>query len=81
MFKQRTARAGWLVGPALILIIGPLSAQQPAPALPSTALRYGVFKVTFAPEGAFTLQGQGWPTFTGTWKNEGGELTLGRPTR
>lgn len=31
---------------------------------------------SFGTDGAFTLQGQGWPTFKGTWKTEPGALTL-----
>ena len=44
--------------------------------LPSVNLKYGAFLMRFAPDGAFTLAGKGWPSFTGTWKSEGGELTV-----
>jgi outer membrane protein assembly factor BamB len=49
-------------------------AQQPA--LPSKNLVYGAFVIRFAPDGAFTLQGTGWPGFTGTWTRDGEEITV-----
>lgn len=49
--------------------------QAPAP-LPSTMLQYAAFKARFAPDGAFRLEGTGWPTFTGTWKAERDEVTV-----
>jgi outer membrane protein assembly factor BamB len=45
-------------------------------ALPSSNLRYAGFVMRLAPDGVFTLKGQGWPPFTGTWKAESGELIL-----
>jgi outer membrane protein assembly factor BamB len=44
------------------------SAAQPAPALPSSPMAFGAFSVTFDANGTFTLQGQGWPTFRGSYK-------------
>lgn len=54
----------------------PALAQQPGPTLPGSNLQYGAFFVRFAPDGVFTLQGQGWPSFSGTWKSERDELTV-----
>jgi outer membrane protein assembly factor BamB len=51
-------------------------AAQPASPLPAHPLVFGFFRATFAPGGAFSLAGQGWPSFDGTWKAEGAELTL-----
>lgn len=70
------ARGIWLtVG--LIALAGAASrAQQTAEPLPSSALKYAAFTVRFAADGALTLQGPGWPTFTGTWKNDRDEVTL-----
>ena len=48
-------------------------AQQTLPASPLT---YGAFTMRLAPDGVFTLNGQGWPPFNGTWKTDGKELTL-----
>ena len=44
--------------------------------LPSTQLHFAAFVAKFASDGGFTLEGQGWPTFIGTWKAEQGEVTL-----
>ena len=49
---------------------------QASGSLPSTPLHYSSFVATFASDGAFRLQGQGWPTFTGTWTAQQGEVTL-----
>ena len=57
---------------ALTLVV--VTAQQPA--LPGTPLQYAAFKARFAPDGAFSLQGPGWPSFSGTWKAEASDVTL-----
>jgi len=38
------------------------------PTMPSGTLRYREFTMRLAPDGAFELQGTGYPTFKGTWK-------------
>jgi hypothetical protein len=53
---------------------------QQASAIPSTPLHYGFFTLTFSVDGAFTLQGQGWPTFDGSWTANKDELTVVTPT-
>ncbi len=53
----------------------PIGMQQ-QPSLPSTPLHFAAFVLTFGSDGAFTMQGKGWPTFTGTWKAEQGEVTM-----
>ena len=58
------------------LAVVAIVAQQPASVLPSSTLQYGAFKARFASDGTFTLQGQGWPTFSGTWKGERDEVTI-----
>src|SRR3982751_6995730 len=40
----------------------------PQPGVPSGMLRYREFTMRLAPDGAFELQGTGYPTFKGTWK-------------
>ena len=45
------------------------SARQSA-ALPSTPLTFGFFTARFDPAGMFTLEGEGWPPFKGTWSVE-----------
>jgi outer membrane protein assembly factor BamB len=49
---------------------------QQSASLPSTPLHFASFVAYFAADGAFRLQGPEWPTFTGTWKAEQGEVTL-----
>ena len=54
-----------------------LGAQGPT--LPPTPITFGFFTARFAPGGAFTLEGDGWPTFTGTWALEASEVRLATP--
>ena len=54
-------------------------AQQPAPSLPSDPLHFANFAARFAADGAFTLEGPGWPTFKGTWKADGAEIEILTP--
>src|SRR5215203_3651546 len=68
--------AGVLAVAGLLAASGPSLAQQPSPAVPLKPLRYAGFTLSFKPEGGFTLQGKGWPTFIGTWKADNDELTL-----
>ena len=76
MLIQPSGRVSWvIVGAVMFTVASPLARQTAAP-LPSSSLQYGAFKIRFAPDGAFTLQGQGWPTFAGTWKSERDELTV-----
>jgi outer membrane protein assembly factor BamB len=58
------------------LTIAVTSARQAGPQLPTSALQYRNFKAQFAPDGAFTLAGPGWPTFKGTWTREKDEITI-----
>ncbi len=60
----------------ITVAVAAASAQQPTPAIPSTPLRYGAFTLKLSPDGAFALNGQGWPPFKGTWKAEQDELTI-----
>ena len=62
----------------LIALASPAPAQPAAQtsALPSAPLKYRDFATRFEPGGGFSLQGPGWPAFTGTWKVVGDELTL-----
>ena len=53
--------------------------QQGSSMLPSKPLHYGFFTLKFATDGTFALEGQGWPTFNGTWKVANDELTLLTP--
>jgi outer membrane protein assembly factor BamB len=72
--RASVTRFGCAAGAVLVLSLAAL-AQQASP-LPNTPVRYGAFTLRFAPDGAFTLQGQGWPPFKGTWKADGIEVTI-----
>ena len=48
------------------------------PPLPTAPIVFGVFSATFAANGTFVLQGQGWPTFRGTFKTDVKDPTAGR---
>jgi outer membrane protein assembly factor BamB len=54
--------------------------QQATPASPpSSLLRFRDFTMRFAPDGAFELQGVGYPTFKGTWKADGRDVEIIAP--
>ena len=50
--------------------------QAPIPASP---LEYGFFTLQFSADGGFSLKGEGWPTFAGTWTREGQEVVVRTP--
>jgi outer membrane protein assembly factor BamB len=66
-----------LLAGACLVMAATVTARQPQ--LPSTPLTYGFFTVRFGADGAFVLEGQGWPTFKGTWKAAGEEIELETP--
>ena len=51
-------------------------AGQTAVQIPSDTLTYRDFRARFAADGTFTLQGPGWPPFSGTWMAAAGEVTF-----
>jgi outer membrane protein assembly factor BamB len=53
-----------------------VASQQPAPTLPSSPLRFGVFVARFGADGSFLLEGQGWPPFKGVWKSDADRIEL-----
>ena len=61
---------------ALALALSGVVAQQGSPSLPEGNLRYGAFTARFAADGTFSLEGQAWPTFTGTWTRDGEIIVL-----
>ena len=44
--------------------------------LPDTPLTFGAFDATFRADGTFSLEGQGWPSMTGSWRAEAAEVLL-----
>jgi outer membrane protein assembly factor BamB len=67
-----------LVAVAPLLFMATAVARQ-APELPSTPLVFGFFTARFEPNGNFTLEGQGWPAFRGTWTQQVAEIQLATP--
>src|SRR5215510_15082827 len=52
------------------------ASQQADVQLPSIPLKFGAFAARFDSDGAFKLEGAGWPTLSGNWKRTGDELEL-----
>ena len=63
---------------AVLVSTQAVASSQPPP-LPSVPMQFGFFRVSFHSDGTFLLEGQGWPTFSGTWKLDGDEVTLHAP--
>jgi outer membrane protein assembly factor BamB len=59
-----------------LLAAGQAGTAPQAGVLPETPLTFGAFKATFARDGTFVLEGQGWPPFKGTWKAVGDAVEL-----
>ena len=74
--------AGVALGAALLASVGSAVAAPQAStagrgqAIPAAPLTFGAFTVTFGPAGAFSLEGQGWPAFKGTWSAAGGAVEI-----
>src|SRR5262247_3181741 len=71
------------LGPVAALAIAIAGASKPVGAsrqagvqLPSTLLKFGVFKARFDPAGAFEMEGDRWPALSGNWKLKGDEIEL-----
>jgi outer membrane protein assembly factor BamB len=47
--------------------------------LTSGPLKFGIFDARFLADGTFTLEGQGWPAFRGTWTTEAAQVVLLTP--
>ena len=58
---------------------GPAAQEQGRPPIPSTPLAFGAFTARFGPDGVFSLEGRGWPSFKGTWKAAGEEIEILTP--
>jgi outer membrane protein assembly factor BamB len=53
-----------------------LSGGQQSSPLPSGQLSFGAFTARFLPDRTFSLEGEGWPTFKGSWKADRGQIEL-----
>jgi outer membrane protein assembly factor BamB len=60
----------------VLVAAGALGARQQPQVIPSAPLVFGGFRGEFRGDGTFSIAGQGWPVLTGTWKAEGGSVTL-----
>ena len=74
MRRRSLARPASLLGLILALAGSVIAAAQAS--LPSSTLHYRDFTLRFAADGAFALQGAGWPPFNGTWTREGSEVRV-----
>ena len=62
------------LGLALGLAAAGLLAEAQDP--PATPLQFGAFTARFSADAAFSLEGQGWPAFRGTWKRTDDTIEL-----
>jgi outer membrane protein assembly factor BamB len=60
----------------LALFSATVIGQQTTGQIPAGRLAFGVFVAQFAPDGTFTLDGEGWPPFKGTWETDGAQIEL-----
>jgi outer membrane protein assembly factor BamB len=79
MLRTRALRALAVGGATAALCAAVVAARQAAVSLPSTPLTFGFFTARFDPAGTFTLEGEGWPSFTGTWTSDGAAVVLSTP--
>jgi outer membrane protein assembly factor BamB len=61
-----------------LVAVAAAAAQEPT-RLPSGPLAFGAFAGQFATDGTFSITGQGWPAFKGSWKADGKTLELLTP--
>lgn len=78
--SRTTCRIALLSGALTLVPYQIVSGGQPAASpLPSAPLSFGAFTARFVPDGTFSLEGQGWPPFKGSWKADGGQIELLTP--
>jgi len=74
----------WACALALVQSVIASGGQQPTSPLPPGPLSFGAFTASFVPSpsaplrasGAFTIEGEGWPPFKGTWTADEGQVEL-----
>jgi outer membrane protein assembly factor BamB len=78
---RRGRRATALAWAVLVAVLGAVSgsARQPVSPLPSSPLTFGFFTAQFSADGSFTMSGQGWPPFKGTWRIDAAQIELMTP--
>src|SRR5207247_652842 len=66
-----------LVELVLLGVLAAAATAQPASSpIPSSPFSFGVFTARFATDGTFTLEGDRWPSFKGSWKVDGEAIEL-----
>ena len=63
----------------LAVAAGAVALAQPPPVMPDYPLQFAGFSARFQPDGTFSLEGAGWPTFRGTWKPTDGGIEILTP--
>lgn len=85
MFHAHLRRGvGCLAAAATVIVLAAVPAAQhqhdhgarSGSVLTATPLTFGLFTARFDPNGDFTLEGWGWPTFSGDWRRAGDQLAL-----
>lgn len=77
---MRIIPARLTISVSVVAVLCALSASaRQAAVIPSTPLHYGFFTLRLSPNGTLALQGDGWPTFNGSWKADKDELTVRTP--
>ena len=77
--------AGVALGAALLASFGSViaapqtNAAGRGQAIPAVPMTFGAFTATFSQDGAFSLEGQGWPALKGTWHAAGGTVEVVTP--
>jgi outer membrane protein assembly factor BamB len=84
--SRRISLSVLVVSSGLAALSSATAGGQPAPSLPAGDLSFGAFKARFVPgsatspvTGTFTLEGEGWPSFNGSWTAESGQIELNVP--
>ena len=76
-FASFASFASFVTFVTFVWVATPGAALQPS--IPTIPLTYGFFTTQFSADGSFSLKGDGWPTFAGTWKADGGQIELTTP--
>jgi outer membrane protein assembly factor BamB len=76
MAKIARNLSAWCIAAASVGALFSASSLGQSRDLPAEPLRYRNFVASFGADGAFSVEGSGWPAFKGTWIAKGDELTL-----
>src|SRR5262245_32795444 len=68
-----------IAGVVALLAGAGMPVAQQAVSVPSTPMTFGFFNARFDPAGTFTLEGEGWPPFKGTWTLDAEAIVIATP--